>query len=154
MATLCSTTQIPDGEILFNTMYSRTERDEVRRRKGYSLGSSPIVRYVLRSGDINTDLFTNSFSGKHQFDQLKVSWQLSSLISRQNIPFSHESEFRELAAYVNQTGIRTIDDAIAQARNDTANTIFYADTYGSQVISDRDLTAQIDLTMPFTGAIL
>ncbi|MBK7257777.1 MAG: TonB-dependent receptor [Ignavibacteriae bacterium] len=146
--------QIPDGEILFNTMYSRTERDEVRRRKGYSLGSSPIVRYVLRSGDINTDLFTNSLSGKHQIDQLKVSWQFSSLISRQNTPFSHESEFRELAAYVNQTGIRSIDDAIAQARNDTANTIFYTDTYGSQVIRDRDLTAQIDLTLPFTACDL
>jgi TonB-dependent receptor len=141
---------IPNGEILFNTMYSRTERDEVRRRKGYSMGSSPIVRYVLRSGDTNTDLFTNSFSGKHQFDLLKVSWQLSSLLSRQKSPSSHESEFRELAAYVNQSGIRTIDDAIAQARNDTANTIFYGDTFGSQVISDRDLTAQVDLSMPFT----
>lgn len=141
---------IPDGEILFNMLYSRTERDEVRRRKGYSLGSSPIVRYVLRSGDINTDLFTNSLSGKHQFDLFKVTWQLSSLQSRQRTPNSHESEFRELAAYVNQTGIRTIDDAIAQARNDTANTIFYTDTFGSQLISDRDLTAQVDLTMPFT----
>jgi len=33
--------QMQDGELLFNTMYSRTERDEVRRRKGYSLEVLP-----------------------------------------------------------------------------------------------------------------
>jgi TonB-dependent receptor len=141
---------LPEGELLFNTLYSRTERDETRRRKGYSIGSSPIVRYVLRSSDINIDLFTNSLSGKHQFDLFKVTWQLSSLLSRQNSPNTHESEFRELAAYINQSGIRTIDDAIAQARNDTSNTIFYTDTYGSETIRERDLTAQMDVTMQFS----
>ena len=140
--------QMQDGELLFNTMYSRTERDEVRRRKGYSLGSSPIVRYVLRSSEINTDLLTNSLTGKHEFDLFKVNWQLSALISRQSTPTSHESEFRELAAYNNQSTIRTIDDAIAQARNDTSNTIFYTDTYGTEDIKDRDLTAQLDFTVP------
>ncbi len=141
--------QIPDGELLFNTLYTRTERDEVRRRKGYSVGSSPIVRYVLRESDINTDLFANSLSGRHQFDWVKMTWQVSALISRQNTPTYHESEFREIAAYNNLSAIRTIDDAIAQARNDTANTIFYTDTYGTENIKDRDLTAQLDLSVPF-----
>ena len=141
--------QLPDGELLFNSLYTRTERDEVRRRKGYSLGSSLMVRYVLRESDINTDLFANSLSGKHQFDWFKVAWQVSALISRQNTPTYHESEFRELAAYDNPSAIRTIDDAIASARNDTANTIFYTDTYGTENIKDRDLTAQLDLSVPF-----
>jgi TonB-dependent receptor len=140
---------IPNGELLFNTLYSRTDRDETRRRKGYSVGSSPIVRYVLRSGEISTDLLTNSLSGKHQFDRFRVNWQLSSLISRQTNPNSHESEFRELAAYNDLSAIRTIDDAVAQAKNDTANTVFYTDTYGSETIRDQDLTAQLDITVPF-----
>ncbi len=140
---------LPDGELVLNSLYSRTERDEVRRRKGYSLGSSPLVRYVLRNSDINTDLFTNSLTGTHDFQSFNLKWQVAALFSRQNTASAHESEFREIAPYVNQSAIKTIDDAIAQAKNDTSNTTFYNDTYGSELNTDRDLNGQIDITVPF-----
>lgn len=143
---------LTNGELMWNSLYSRTDRDEISRRKRYSFGQTSFVRYLLVNNDVNVDLFTNSLSGKHDLEWMKLTWQLTSLASRQNTPFSHESEFRENSAFINESLIQTIDDAIAQAKNDTSNTVFYTDRVGSEQSSDRDLTAQVDMKIPFNFA--
>ncbi|MBI5475333.1 MAG: TonB-dependent receptor [Ignavibacteriales bacterium] len=135
-------------ELLFNGLYSRTDRDETRRRKGFSITGSSILRYVARKSEINTDLLTGSLTGKHDFYPLHIKWQAAYLLTRQITPYYHESEFRELSAYTNETLINTPDDAVKYSKNDTTDTIFYNDTFGKETITDRDITAQIDFSIP------
>ncbi len=140
--------RLDNHEFLLSSLYSRTDRDETRRRKRYRVDAA-FVEYWLRTAEINTDLFTNSLSGKHHFDLLEVRWQTSYSLSKQNTPFLHDSQFQEKGAYIR--GLEPNDgpnEVPATARNDTGKTSFLFDFYSSERTTDKDFTAQADFSLP------
>ena len=141
--------RIPNGNLTYSALYGRTDRNEVRMRKRYRVDAS-YVEYWLRSREINTDLFTNSLGGDHDFSFLKVNWKTSYSISKRNMPKSHDSEFRETGAFnnslVEDQGPLLIPEG---AKNNLAETIFYQDFLDEEKIDDKNFTAQVDFELPF-----
>ncbi|MFA8342473.1 MAG: TonB-dependent receptor [Rhodothermaceae bacterium] len=140
---------LENGEITLSSLYGRTERDEVRRRKRYRVSQS-YTEYWLRNREINTDLFTNSLSGTHDFDFVQIDWRTSYSLSKRNMPRSHDSQFRELSAFTGDL----VEDQGPQmiplgAKNDLANTFFKQDFIDSEDIDDKDFTAKLDFKVPF-----
>jgi TonB-dependent receptor len=137
-----------NSELLLSSLYSRTDRDETRRRKRYRTDAA-YTEYWLRTSQISTDLFTNSLSGKHDFGFINARWQASYSLSMQRIPFFHDSQFQEQGAFIR--GLQPNEgpeDVPATARNDTSRTFFLYDYYSSDRTKDEDLTAQVDFALP------
>ena len=141
--------QLPNGSLLFSSLYGRTERDEVRMRKRYRVEAS-YVEYWLRSREINTDLFTNSLSGNHDLSFMEIDWRTSYSLSKRDMPRSHDSQFRETGAFNNNLiedqGPLLIPNG---AKNNIDETIFYQDFLDKEKTDDKDFTAQIDFKIPF-----
>lgn len=139
-----------NGEIIFSSLYGRTDRDELRNRKRYRVDNA-YVEYWLRGREINIDLFTNSFSGKHNFSFMKLEWQTSYSYSKYNMPYMHDSQFREVGAYLNTLVTDKGPELIPLgAKNNLDQTRFYQDFFDKETTKDRDFTGQIDGTIPFT----
>ena len=141
---------LKNGSLRFNTFWSQTDRDEIRRRKRYRLGATR-TEYDLRDRDITTALWTNSLSGRHEFPGAELTWQASYSRSRQRMPFSFTARFRELAAFdaelLDDTGG---PDLIPQAAKNLIDRTFFKDSaYDTTFVLDRDFTAQADLKVPF-----
>lgn len=140
---------LPNGALYLNSMYGRTDRDEIRRRKRYRVGAS-YVEYWLRNRQINTDLLTNSLRGEHDFGFIEVDWKTSYSITHRDMPRSHDSQFRELGAFNNDL----IEDKGPEliplgAKNNLEETFFKQDFLDSERTDDRDITGQVDLKMPY-----
>lgn len=141
--------EIPNGSLMFSSLYGRTERDDNRMRKRYRVGDS-YVEYWLRVREINTDLFTNSLSGEYDFPFMQVDWRTSYSLSKRDMPRSHDSQFRETGAFTNDL-IEDQGPLIIPlgAKNNLDETIFYQDFVDGEKTNDEDFTAQVDFTMPF-----
>lgn len=113
--------QIDQGEIKLSSLYSRTDRNELLRRKRYRIESS-LVEYTLRDREINIDLFTNSMTGKHNFDFMDLRWQASYSITNQNMPFSHDSRFEETGAFITNNQNDGPQGVVNDARNNVNET--------------------------------
>lgn len=137
------------SSLMFSSFYGRTDRDEVRRRKRYRVGQS-YTEYWLRNRQINTDLYTNSLSGKHDLGFGELDWSGSYALTQRNMPRSHDSQFRELGAF---TGDLIEDEGPELiplgAKNNLDETFFKQDFLDSDNTEDRDLTAQLNFKVPF-----
>ncbi len=139
-----------NGELMFSSMYARTDRDEVRNRKRYRVDNA-YVEYWLRSREIGIDLFTNSLSGKHNFSFMKLDWQASYSYSKYDMPFMHDSQFREVGAFLGTLVTDKGPQIIPQgAKNNLDQTRFYQDFLNKEMTKDRDFTGQFDATIPYT----
>jgi len=141
--------QLENGQLSLSSLYGKTDREEIRRRKRYRVGAS-YVEYWLRNRKIFTDLYTNSLSGLHNFDFLKVDWRASYSLTKRNMPSSHDSQFRELSAFNNDL-IEDQGPLIIPlgAKNNLDETFFKQDFLDKEKTNDRDFTGQVDLTVPF-----
>lgn len=137
-------------ELFLSSLYGRTDRDEVRDRKRYRVANA-YVEYWLRSTETNIDLLTNALSGKHHLGSVKLEWQASYSNTKNNVPFLHDSEFRELSPFLN-TLVTDQGPAIIPlgAKNDLDHTRFYQDYFDRNKTADRDFTGQLDGTIPFS----
>lgn len=139
-----------NGELLFSSLYGRTDREEIRNRKRYRVDNA-YVEYWLRSREINIDLFTNSLSGKHNFSAMKLEWQASYSYSKYDMPFMHDSQFREVGAFLGTLVTDKGPELIPLgAKNNLDQTRFYQDFYNKEMTKDRDFTGQLDATIPFS----
>ncbi|NJL75571.1 MAG: TonB-dependent receptor plug domain-containing protein [Saprospiraceae bacterium] len=88
--------QLKNGSILANTMWGRTERDELRRRRRYRPSNS-YQEYDLRDRQLNTNLISNSLTGEHRFGTFDVRWRASHSVSTQKrlFPYPCDSEKRQ-----------------------------------------------------------
>ena len=141
--------QLYEGMIQFNSLYSRTDREEISRRKRYRVESS-IVEYTLRDREINTDLFNNSLFGNHNLNFMDLDWQASYSITNQNTPFSHDSRFEETGAFVLNVQDKGPQGVVDDAKNNVSETFFRYDYLTEQKIDDRDFAGQVDFTIPST----
>jgi len=137
-----------DGQIVFNSIWSRTDRDEVRRRKRYRVGSA-YTEYQMRDREISTILFSNSLSGKYDFDFLSADFRISYSQSDREMPFSHTANFRELGAF-NSNLIEDQGPEIIPlgARNNIDETFLQRTYYDEELVDDNDFTTKIDFKIP------
>ena len=136
------------GNLLLSSFFARTNRDEVRRRKRYRVGSFR-TEYDLLNRERFINLFTNSLSGEHVFSPVELDWQASYAYSIQKQPFAHYARFQELGAFENGLIDDQGPEVIPQfARNDLTSTWFQYATFSPERTSDRNLTAQLNVKVP------
>ncbi|UCH10046.1 MAG: TonB-dependent receptor [Fidelibacterota bacterium] len=145
---------LENGEILFNSFWGQTDRDELRRRRRYNLGAFRQER-TLRDRQLETRLSANSISGQHNLLpkslNIDLRWQASYSKTAQETPFSHTVRFYELSGFnadslIEDQGPEFIPQA-AYSRED--ETFFKYSVVEQEWINDDNLTAQLDLKMPF-----
>ena len=138
-----------DGNIQLNSFAGYTDRDEVRRRKRYRIGSA-YTEYDVRDRDIGQYLYTTSLSGTHSFQKFDISWLGSFARTLRRTPFSNNSRFRELAAFtadlVEDQGPELIP---LGAKSELERTWFFENTTETNRVNDRNLAAKIDVDVPF-----
>jgi len=135
--------------IQYNSFFSQTIRDELRRRKRYRVDSA-ILEYDLRDSDFKTNVFTNSLSGELYFGNLQMTWRGSYTSTLNNIPYQHISTFRELAGFTSDLVYDQGPEIIPQFAKNTINeTFFKFDRMNNSKTRDADLTFQIDFKWPF-----
>ncbi len=139
---------LKNGSLRYNGFWARTERDELRRRRRYRINAA-YQEIDLRQRQVNTGLFTNSLSGDHHFNFMKINWRTSYSRVKQESPDTYRYRFRELAAFksslVDDKGPELIP---AGAKNNLDRTFFKNSRIQSEEITDRDITAQLDLKIP------
>jgi len=138
-----------NGSIRLNNFYSRTDRDEIRRRKRYRVDEFR-VEYDIRERQVITDLITTSLLGEYNIDAFDIDFQTSFSNSEQNTPYSNYGRFQEVGAYNNGLNATLGPQAIPQyARNDLSQTWFQYGTFNPEIVKDKDLTAQLNLQYQF-----
>ena len=141
---------LTNGSIVFNSLWSSTERDELRRRKRYRVNSA-YTEYELRDREINTTLFSNALTGDYDFGFLKADFGLSYSKSERDMPFSHTGNFRELGAFnsslVEDQGPELIP---LGARNNIEETFFQRAYYDKEFMEEDNFTSKINLKIPYT----
>lgn len=147
------------SNVLLNSFWNKSDRDEIRRRKRYRVSTSR-VEYDLRDSEIENTIWTNTLQGNHVLYDFIIDWRASYSTSRNLTPFEHAPTFREDAAFTSDL----IDDQGPElipggAKNDTSNTHFKWDRINKQEVNEKSLTAQLDLSYDymisdlFTGKI-
>lgn len=138
-----------NGSIRLNNIFSRTDRDELRRRKRYRVGEFR-VEYDVRERQVNTDLISTSLLGEYNIEDLELDFQTSYSNSKQNTPYSNYGRFQEVGAYNNGL-IATLGPTVIPqyAKNDLTQTWFQYGTFNPETVNDRDLTAQFNTKYPF-----
>jgi TonB-dependent receptor len=133
------------SNIFLSSFWNRTDRDELRRRKRYRVGSS-YVEYDLRDRQIETTLWTNTLQGNHNLLGVAIDWRGSYSKTRNFTPFEHFPRFRELAAFtgdlIDDQGPELIPEG---AKNDTSSTWFKWDYINNQDVNEDSYTLQLDL---------
>ncbi|MBX2822133.1 MAG: carboxypeptidase-like regulatory domain-containing protein, partial [Rhodothermaceae bacterium] len=141
--------EIPGGELVLNSFAGYTDREEVRRRKRYRIGSA-YTEYDLRDREIGQYLYTTALSGDHDFQKFQVSWLGSYARTFQKTPFSNNSRFRELAAFTNNLIENQGPELIPSgARSELERTWFFENTFERVRVNDRNLSARVDVHVPF-----
>ncbi|MCC6397151.1 MAG: carboxypeptidase-like regulatory domain-containing protein, partial [Bacteroidetes bacterium] len=138
-----------NSELFLSTLFSKTDRDQVTRRKRYQVGSF-WTEYDLTDREQSTRLLTTSLRGEHKLDFADIDWQAAYANSLQDMPHSHYGRFREVGAY--NDGL--IDDqgpsVIPQfAKNDLASTWFLHATFNPQRVVDQERDLQLNVTIPY-----
>lgn len=144
--------QLKNGFVQATSFWGRTDRDESRRRRRYRVGASYQEIEAL-DREINQFLSTNTFNGEYniRFLKMKLSWLTSYSTTNRDMPFSNLSRFRELGAFtgdlIEDQGPERIPEG---AKNNLDETYFQDGTLDVDEIQDRNATAQVDLTIPFS----
>ncbi|NJN26811.1 MAG: TonB-dependent receptor [Cyclobacteriaceae bacterium] len=140
--------RLPRGEIVLNSIYSATDRDEIRRRRRYRLASQ-YQEYDIRDRQNDTDLFSNILSGNHTIGRdLQIEWRTSLSSTSQTTPYLVSSRFRELGAFtaIDDTNLESI---IGAAKNNLDETHLKEVVSDDMDVSTTNYTAQLDLKKPF-----
>jgi TonB-dependent receptor len=137
-----------NGSILLNNFFSRTERDETRRRKSYRVDAFR-TEYDLRDREINTSVFSSNLNANYSINSLLLNAQFSYSLSKQETPYSNYARFQELGAFKNGLVVDEGPGKIPQfAYNNLGATWFQYGTFNLENINDKDLTGQFDLKLP------
>jgi len=147
--------RLPRGSIRSSNFFGYLSRDEIQRQKDYSVGNFR-TRYNLRDRDISVSILSNALAGSHNISLVNVDWRLSRSIAVREHPYDHLVRFHELAAFDSDA----LDEqagplAIPLAAKDQLNeTFLYQNDFNTLRGRERDLKAQLDLSLPlFSGGI-
>jgi TonB-dependent receptor len=136
------------SDFFLSTFISKTDRDQLVRRKRYRVGSF-WTEYDITDRQQSTRLITTSLKGEHKFDFLIADWQVAYSSSLQDVPYSHYARFTEVGAYkdglVDDQGPEVIPGF---ARNDLTATWFQYATFDPERVNDQDRSAQVNAKIP------
>ncbi len=143
--------QLKNGSVLLSSLWGRTERNEVRRRRRFRPSNS-YQEYDLREREININLFSNSLTGEHNFGAFDIRWRTSYAVSRQETPFSIAMRFRETAALTSTAIIDQGPELVPSGFKNDLRSMFLHDTnFDESFTVDDNLTAQLDLRYKFSA---
>ncbi len=148
-ASLTSDYDLDNGSILFSGFWSKTNRNELRRRKRYQIANAR-TQYEIRQSNINLELMSASLQGTHNIGVVQIDWHGAYSESDQITPNEFNNIFQELSSLTNQIvtdqGPRLIPNGV---KNDLNNTTFKESDINSFRVKDHSLTAQVDTKVNF-----
>jgi TonB-dependent receptor len=92
---------IKGGNISLYTFYSKTKRDIFSQSERYSPREYSDIRYYSTEKNIDLDIFSTALRGDHKLGKLIVDWDLSTSITKNDMPLDNELVFRDINAYAN-----------------------------------------------------
>ena len=148
--------KLSNGQLFFNNMYSRQNRDEVRYDRRYHLGNN---RQEWRPRHIERNIYTlnSTLAGEHDLDWLRVDWRLNRSVTSNNTPYDHQAWFFEPSA-LDRSGVDLtaggpeLIPAIARNRTERAFLESLINNESEQF--QQNLTASLDLEVPVTAGRL
>lgn len=141
-ASLAMDYDIGNGNIFFSGFWSKTDRDQLRRRKRYRLDVGR-TEYELMTSDINLELYTINIQGNHSIGYLQWDWKGSVSESQQNSPNEFNNRFQELSPFTAQLVDNQGPEIIPLgAKNDLSNTTFKESSLTNRKVLDRNTTIQ------------
>lgn len=139
-----------NGNIMYNAMIAKTERDQVQMRRRYRVSDS-YQEYEMKDKTTETLLISNSLSGEHQVSVFELTWNTSYSISKASTPFYSRYRFREIGAYdgdiIEDQGPKLIPEF---AKNNLDKTTFHEGYWDDDAVSDANVTGQLDLKYNYT----
>ena len=86
---------LDDGNIKFNTVYSRTSRDYLTSYRTYHTSDGNDVAYDYELQKQNIDVFNTSIHGNNNLLGLNADWNLSFSESKNKTPYDYEMQFKD-----------------------------------------------------------
>jgi len=140
--------RLKNGSLMLSATYGRTDRDEIRYRRNYNLGSSYQQYYVRKRESTNT-VFTSSLGGEFLIaNYLEVDFSAALSRSANRRPLVEQFQFRELGAF-DANDASSYDVAVNAAQNKLDETWLkygYLDSYD---VADRNQSIQLNMKAPF-----
>ena len=148
-ASLVADYQLKNGSIVLNSIFSLQQRSQIRQRRRYRVAAA-YQQYEIRNSRLNTGMFTNSLTGMHHFSAFDLSWKANYSYSDNDMPRSHNAQFRETAAFtsdlINDEGPEKIP---LGAKNNLDKTYWYKSILDLSSVNDHNFSTQIDLKKPY-----
>jgi TonB-dependent receptor len=133
-----------NGSLFLNGFWSKTDRDQLRRRKRYRLDVGR-TEYELMTSDVNLELYTINLQSNHNLGFLQLDWKGSISESQQNSPNEFNNRFQELSPFTAQLIDNQGPELIPLgAKNDLSNTTFKESSLTNRHVLDRNITAQVN----------
>jgi len=140
--------RLKNGSLMLSTTFGRTDRDELRYRRAYSLGSSYQQYYVRKRESTNT-VITSSLGGKFliaNYLELDFSGALSRSANQR--PLVEQFQFRELGAF-DANDASSYEVAVNAAQNKLDETWLKYGFLDSYDVADRNSSLQLNMKAPF-----
>ncbi|HER08706.1 MAG TPA: TonB-dependent receptor [Bacteroides sp.] len=140
--------RLKNGSLMLSTTYGRTDRDELRYRRNYSLGTSYQQYYVRKRESTNT-VITSSLGGRFllwNYLDLDFSAALSRSANRR--PLQEQFQFRELGAF-DANDASSYDVAVNAAQNKLDETWLKYGYLENYDVADRNASLQLNMKAPF-----
>lgn len=136
-------------QILFNSNFGKTERDELRFRRRFRIGNN-YQEHDVTERQRNISLFSNNLSGKHFIGKFELTWRSSYASSKQHTPQELRGRFREVSAI--QTSIPDASDISAlpnSFKNDLESSILYDSRVNETKVDEDRWTSGLDVAYNF-----
>jgi TonB-dependent receptor len=145
--------KLDNGGLFFNSLWGKTDRNELVRQREYDIEQNVQLRN-MKDSELHTELLSSSLSGEHllpAFFNLDANWMVSYSKTNQEIPFSHSVIFREVSAFAANVVLNSGPERIPEfAHNRLHQTFFKSSQLRQESTDDSDLAAKLDLKMPFS----
>jgi TonB-dependent receptor len=138
-----------NGNIMLNTFWSKTDRDQVRRRKRFQLTNAR-TQYELMTSTIHLQLFSINLQGNHNIGVFQIDWGGSYSESDQNTPEEFNNLFQELSSLksslITDQGPELIPLGV---KDDLSNTTFKQSILTSRKVLEHNYTVQLNSKINF-----
>ncbi len=140
--------ELEHGELMFTSNYSQTTREDLRRRRSYSV-SSGYQNYDIRKRESTNSVLTTGLSGKLKlFNYLETDFSASYSVSQNDRPLNESFSFREVGAF-NSNDESDYETIIAAAKNRLDQTWLNVAYLDDNYVKDANTSVELNLKAPF-----
>lgn len=140
--------ELEHGELMFTSNYSQTTREDLRRRRSYSV-SSGYQNYDIRKRESTNSVLTTGLSGKLKlFNYLETDFSASYSVSQNDRPLNESFSFREVGAF-NSNDESDYETIIAAAKNRLDQTWLNVAYLDDNYVKDANSSVELNLKAPF-----